>query len=1516
MTSHEAIKNLLQDLSGQGVRVWNDGGRLRCSGPRQALTPQVTEAIRNRKAEILTFLESAVSTTPPVAPEIEGRGDASPPLSFAQQRLWFIEQMLPDAGLYHMSFAVEARGRLHLAALDTALAQVVARHAILRTRIDTQEGVPVQRVVADTRVPVQRIDRGAAAPSPSEIHTLLQTEARRSFDLTAEPPLRLTVVELEPELTLLQLTLHHICADGWSMEILMRDLAACYTAAVSGAGVDLPALPIQYGDFAAWQRAHLQGPHLERALTFWRRHLERPLPQTRLPGDFQRPPTPGNVGEIHGFVVDTATASALRRLSGAHGATLFATLFTAFNIFVARHTGESDLVIGTPVAHRPRQETEDLIGLFVNPLPICSRLNLAAGFLENLKHTQATLWDVLEHQDLPFERLVEELQPERDASLNPLFQLKFQLDSAPRQPAGLPGVELRRLPPRDGVAKLDLSMNMQEGPEGLTGAIEFDTALFRPETIRSFATHFLIMLRAIAAAPEQAVASVSLLPEDERHTQLIQWNATRREQDESDTFQAMFERQVARAPEAAALLQTTADGTRNLSYDALNRRANQLAHMLRGRGVGPESVVAIALERGFDMVAAWLAVLKAGAAYLPLDPAYPTERIAYMLADSGAGLILSHSAIRLPEGTSRINLDTDWPQQAPQTNPAPVSHPRHLAYLIYTSGSTGRPKGVLVEHGGLANLTTDKIRCCDVRPGDRVLQFFSFSFDASIPELVMSLGAGACLLLLTAEDLLPGPTLAARLRAHGVTHVTMTPSALLALPPGDYPMLRTVLVGGEAPSPELIARWSGQHHFINAYGPTETTVNASMVNCGNGHPLDATLSPAANKHLHVLDANLEPLPVGVPGELHIGGVGIARGYLGRAALTAERFVPDPFRPPGTSGVLYRTGDRACRLPDGRIRVLGRLDDQVKIRGYRIEPGELAAILLSHPEVAGAAVAIRADVAGSAQIVAYGVAKAASPPAPAALRAWLAERLPRFLMPAAFVWLDSLPLTVNGKIDTKALPAPDMAHASAGRAPNGPLETAIAGAFQEVLGLASIRAEDDFFTLGGHSLLATRLVSRARERFALELGVLDLFEAPTVEALAARVARRTLSVPPASTPQDEPLRADIRLDTSLRPPAGVRSVHPPRRVLLTGATGFLGAYLLRELLRDEARQVWCLVRGTGGRERLRAALDRYGLWQEALAERLHVVQGDLALPDLGLSAGTRAHLAGTMDAILHNGAEVHHLFPYERLRAINVDGTREIIRLACAGTGRPLHLVSSLSALTRRGATGPILESDGIGAFPPPIGGYNRSKWVCEHLAEEIRQRGLPVTIFRPGAISGDSETGAFNGADILCRLMQGYLRCGAAPAGDTMLEMLPVDHVARAIVALADQPTSAGQTFHLTHSAPVSSARLFEACALEGLSLERVPRAAWRATLKRIAREDPSHPLYPLMGLFEQAAAAAGETAGRALAPIDRRRAAAALANAPFTEPALDTALFRKYLRAFIRAGALNPAAEASLIHA
>lgn len=1472
---------LLSELFYHGVRVSADGDTLRCTGATNILAGPMGARIKAMKPAILAFLHDNQTGTGTLIPR---QADAPLTLSAAQKRLWVLECIDPESA-HHMPFALEALGELDLPALRDALCNLTQRHEGLRLRI-LDDDAPTVYIAKDTAPQIAEQD--IAGLDDASVDDLIRAEFARPFDLSCHAPVRLRVLQQGKDRHLLLFTLHHIAADGTSIEILMRDFAALYGEAVAGFAAGLPDLPIQYGDYAAWQNSPDQRAHHDQQLTFWQDQLGDDLPITRLFGDHARPPVQSMAGAAHPLEISPVLTEQLRLVGAAQGATLFAVLYAAFNVLVHRYTGQSDLVTGIPSANRTRPETENLVGLFVNPLAVRCQVNPQQSFTQTLRDVQKALLKAQDHQDVPFEQVVARVQTLRDPGASPLFQLKFQLDRASRDTLDLPGVVLRRRAIPTRIARHDLSLNLVEetvGKEGtVTGHIEYASALFDPDTIARFGNHFITLLSSIVQSPDQPIGTLEYLTPAERRDMLDTWNDSAQPLDPAARFPQLFEAHAAARPDAIALCHVAEDGTqRSETYGALNARANRLAHALRAAGAGPETVVAIALDRGPDQVAAWLGVLKSGAAYLPLDPAYPVERLAFMLGDSGAAIVLTQADFPLGDGTARWNLDQHWPEES-ATNPEPFADPNDLAYLIYTSGSTGRPKGVEVPHAGLVNLTLDKLRRCQVTPDARVFGFFSFSFDASIPDLVMSLGGGATLVTASGDDVLPGPQMARVLRDQGVTHLTITPSALANLPADDLPALRMVLVGGEAPSRELIERWSPGRLFLNAYGPTECTVNASMVVCGNGHPLDPTLQAPANKQLHVLDANAQLLPVGCPGELCIGGVGLARGYRGLPEKTGEAFIPDPFH--DAPARLYRTGDWAMRLADGRIKLLGRMDDQVKIRGYRVEPGEVARICATLEGVAEAVVVPR-DIQGGVRLVAYLVAAGDRRPQDEVL-AKLKSQLPRHMIPDGIVWLDALPLTVNGKLDTAALPEP-VPTDTAGRAPTGRTETALARIFADLLHVDAPDAEADFFDLGGTSLQVTRLVAAIEDQFGQRLRALDLFDGASIAVLAKRIDGNTGGT------VEAPWIDDLTLDPTITPTGPFDlSDGLPACILMTGATGFVGAHLLAELLRAPDRQVLCLTRSNGARG-LELALRRYDLWRPGLGHRIHAISGDLGQPGLGITPIDHARIAQKVRAVVHCGAAVHHLTPYARLRAANVSGTVETLRLCC-DLNLPLHSISTLSALTY-GDT-PLNETVAAHNLAPPQGGYNQTKWVAEQLIHQAQARGLPVTTYRLGSIAGSTQTGAFNDADILVRQVQGYVASGLAPEGSALINLLPVDYLARAICHLAAQPDTTGATFHMIHSKAFSSDQLFTALQDAGHQLTRVAPTDWQDLLGQIARNDPDHPLYPLAAL----GGAQGFTGTRWPYACDATRAA--LCDLP--EPAMDAAALRPLIGA-ITADLANP---------
>jgi amino acid adenylation domain-containing protein/non-ribosomal peptide synthase protein (TIGR01720 family) len=1051
---------------------------------------------------------------PPITPAPR---DSELPLSFAQQRLWFLDQLEPGSALYNLAAAFHLSGPLDVAALERSLNEVARRHESLRTTFAmTADGramqkiAPVSRGVVSTPLPVVptplQVTDLRGSPE-ADVNRLAAEEARRPFDLAHGPLLRARLLRLADDEHVLIVTMHHIIGDGWSSGILIREAATLYEAFTTGNPPLLPDLPLQYADFAAWQRAWLQGETLESQLTYWKEQLGGSPPLLELPVDHPRPAVQTTRGAYQTFTMPAALAQSLKALSRQEGATLFMTLLAAFQTLLHRYTGQDDINVGTPVANRNRAEVENIIGFFVNTLVMRTDFSSEPTFRGLLKRVREVALGAYAHQDVPFEMLVDALQPQRDLSHSPLFQAMFVLQNAPARTLTLPSLALRPLEADSGTAKFDLTLMLEETTDGLKGTWEYNADLFEAATINRMIGHFQVLLENIAATPDQPVATIPILTEAERHQLLVEWNDTAVEFPSDKCAHELFEAQVERAPDAVAV--TFSDQA--LTYRELNCRANQLARHLQMLGVRPETLVGICVERSFEMMVGILGILKAGGAYVPLDPTYPAERLAFMLEDSQAPFLLTHSSLlaQLPPHTARaICLDSDWPiiAEHPITNYQLPITPDNLAYVIYTSGSTGKPKGTLLQHRGLCNLALAYIRDFHLSADSRVLQFFAFGFDGSVADMFMALLSGATLCLARREELTPGPDLARFLSEKAITTAVLPPSALAAsdVPADGLPHLQTLVSGGESCTQEIVRRWGPGRRYINAYGPTETTVAASWYEVdawreGANIPIGR---PLANTQLYILDKHLQPTPVGVSGELLIGGVGVARGYLNRPELTAEKFIE--IRELENSPILYKTGDLCRYRPDGNVEFLGRLDHQVKIRGFRVEPGEIEAALSQHPAVNEAVVLAREDTPGNHRLVAYVARRGEQTVNTSELRGFLERKLPAYLVPAAFVILDALPVTPNGKVDRKALPAPAQDRPElAGDyvAPQSTAEKTLAEIWTQVLGVKQIGAHDNFFELGGDSILSIQVIARAAQA-GLRLTPKQLFEHPTIAGLAA------------------------------------------------------------------------------------------------------------------------------------------------------------------------------------------------------------------------------------------------------------------------------------------------------------------------------------------------------------------------------------------------------------------------------
>jgi amino acid adenylation domain-containing protein len=1067
------------------------------------------------KREVLAQLmrEQGRTAAPHSHPARRADASAPAPLSYAQERLWFLHQLEPGMPHYNLPATIRLTGALDVSALERTVNEVVRRHQILRTTFRNVDGEPAQFIQPPAPSALNVLDLRTSPPSAGgdDAQRVIMDEVSRPFRLDQSPPLRAVLLRLGEEEHVLLLTMHHIIFDGWSLEVLLREMVSLYGELAGGRPSPLAELSLQYADFAAWQRGGTQDGELEEHLAYWRRQLAGNSPPLQLPFSGPRPAVQTFRGARQSRTVPASCQAALKALSQDAGVTLFMTLLAAFKTLLCRYTGETDIRVGTPIANRTHAELENLIGFFVNTLVLRTDLSGNPTFGELLQRVREVSLEAYEHQDLPFEKLVEALQPERDLSRTPLFQVMFTLQGAPAEhvPSGL---RFRLLEPPSGVAKFDLTLEVTETAEGLKSTLEYNTDLFEAGAVGRMLDQYQVILYGIAAAAGSAqhLSDLPLLTAQERHQLLVAWNETSEDSPRDRVAHQLFEAQAERTPDELAVM----CGDERLTYSELNRRANQLAHYLRALGVGPETRVAVCLPRSPSMIEAVLGIFKAGGSYVPLDPSYPAQRLAYMMENARPSVLLTvrESSDVLPaHGARRLYLDESRAEIArqPSGNLPHTLSGESPAYVIYTSGSTGRPKGVIVRHGGLCNMSDAQVRCFGVKPGDRVLQFASLSFDASIFEIMMGLRAGAALCLPTPEESLPGPGLLSLLQARRVTNVTLPPTALAALPEAELPSLRTIIVAGEACAPELVERWAGGREFFNAYGPTETTVWVTVARCLGGERKPLIGRPVSNFQTFLLDARMGPVPVGVAGELYVGGEGLARGYLGRPGLTAERFVPNPFSERGGAR-LYRTGDLARHLPDGQIDFLGRTDQQVKIRGFRIEPGEVEAELAAHERLSGAVVMAREDVPGQPRLVAYVVPHAGQSVTVSELRAVLKEKLPDFMIPSAFILLDRMPLTPNGKVDRKALPAPDGARPlleSVYVPPQTGMEMMISDAWCKALRLERVGVHDNFFDLGGHSLLMLRVQGLLHEGLKRELPLIALFKYPTVATLAAHLLSR-------------------------------------------------------------------------------------------------------------------------------------------------------------------------------------------------------------------------------------------------------------------------------------------------------------------------------------------------------------------------------------------------------------------------
>ena len=1047
------------------------------------------------------------------------------PLSFGQQRMWLLQETLSEPATYNQPVAYRLKGRVDTARLQQALGVILRRHEVLRTALVQGQGGLFQRIHPPGEIaPVwQEEDLQDVPPDrrPAVVDERLAREVRRPFVLSQAPLWRALWLALADDEHILMLNFHHSLIDVWSLRVFFQEWTHLYSSGED----NLPKLPGQYADYAVRQRMELTGEALLRAQDYWRGQLAALPPPLDLPTARTRPALRTGRGAVHRFQLPQALTAPLLDLTRREQVTIYRLMLAAFLVWIHRCCGQDDIVVGTPVADRLNPEVQPLVGFFLNTVPIRTRLEGSLTFRELLRRVQEQVREALDHACLPFEQIVELAFPEgRGASQTPLFQTMFVLARSLAPEWALPGAEIRAIPLHTGTAKSDLSFTVHTATPDWECELEYATDLFTGESIARMSAQLEELFRSIVEQPGGEIRSLSLLPPRERRQLLVEWNETRCDYPLDKCIHHLFEEQAGRTPEALAVVFEE----QSLTYAELNRRANQLAHHLRSLDVGPDVPVGLCVERSLEMVVGMLGILKAGGAYVPLDPSYPEERIVFMLDNTAAPVLLAY---RLETGCltayrgkvlwmDRLAADTSG--QSP-VNPAPITASENLAYVIHTSGSTGRPKGVMISHRALVNHMCWIIRQFGFTAADRILQKTPISFDASVWEFYAPLLSGGCLVMAPVDAHRNPPALVRMMIEQRVTVAQFVPTLLdLVLQEPCWSAcrdLRHVFCGGEALTPQPVARFfeRTQARLHNLYGPTEATIDATfhtcaLTQCGESIPIGR---PIANMEVYLLDANQQPVPIGVKGELHLGGEGLARGYWGQAGLTAERFVPHPFHQT-TGARLYRTGDLARYRPDGSIEYLGRLDQQVKLRGFRIELGEIESVLGQHPDIQQSAVAVRQDTSGNKRLVAYVVGREGAALTSGSLRANLRASLPEYMIPAAILMLDSLPLTPNGKVDRSCLPdwtEQEIELVQSCLPPRNPVEETLARIWQEVLRQKRVGVQDNFFELGGDSILSLQIIARASEE-GLLLTPSQIFKHPTIEELAIRV-RSTASATRAS-----------------------------------------------------------------------------------------------------------------------------------------------------------------------------------------------------------------------------------------------------------------------------------------------------------------------------------------------------------------------------------------------------------------
>jgi amino acid adenylation domain-containing protein/thioester reductase-like protein len=1378
--------------------------------------------------------------------------------SFSQMRLWYFTKTTACAQTYNILSTIMFSKNVDIMALRKALVKLFTLNEVFKTSFVENQGEVHIKLHETVSCDIPIVD----CQSKEEIQAEIEKEKNHIFDLNQLPLFRCKLLLSEEHGVTLLFNIHHIIFDGWSLDVFMRELGEIYAAIVQNNPLQLSVKPIEFKDLALSQKNWEKAGLFNEQMTYWQRKLFKPLPILELPTDYRRPTVAGFEGDAVRFDLPTHLVAITKKLAATNKSSLFSLFLSVYYILLNRVTHQNDLIVSSPIANRTQQELEQLIGLCANVVAYRAQFHDEMSFDELLKAVNEDVINTQENQDVPLDIIVNQLQTSRDTSRNPVFQTMFVLQNGFKleNQWSETQVNYQIIEEHTKTSKFDITLILYDNSneDKISGYFEFNTGLFAKETIERYVQYFINILHSIAENAQRTIDNIPLLPSAE-YTQLTQhWNQTGN-QYHHETVHRAFEQQVDAAPTHIAVVFQH----EKLTYHELNTRANQLASYIRKQyqsiakqPLAPDTFIGLCIDRSVDMIIGMLAILKAGAAYLPLDPGYPQDRLTYMLNDAGVKMILSKQALiekcnfLKSAHTHIICIDTKKPE-IERENPVNLSvetKPTDLAYIIYTSGSTGLPKGVMIEHKGVPNLAYARRDIFHINQQSRILHFASINFDSAVCEIFETLLNGASLYIVSEEQRSSPEKLLDFMQTHQITFTTLPPALLRILPRRELPMLQDLAFAGDICDQETIEYWSQNRRFYNLYGPTETTVCATASLLEQGAPSNRIGKPLSNFKVFVLDKDLSPVPVGVFGELYIGGIGLARGYLNRPDLTVERFIVNPFSDDPAERI-YKTGDVVRWRQDGEIEFIGRSDFQIQIRGFRVELGEIEEILSQHHAIKQVAVTTFGEDI-TKQLVAYFSQHNTLEHVPVDdLRKYLQSKLPDYMVPSAFIRIDKMPLSPSGKIDKKALPQLDEAMVVAQNhfvAPRTETESKLVHIWGDLFNHQKIGVRDNFFDFGGNSLLSIRMLARVKEVLGREISLAKFFQHPTIEGLADLVAGHDQGLDRVAA-----ILGDAEEQVVMH-----RVTYPAqtevRHILLTGANGFLGVYLLESLLNETEADIYCVIRAkdlSQAKEKLNAALIKFSIIKALDNSRVHIILGDLSREKLGMDAEQWRFLEETIDVVYHNGALVNHIYDYQILKSTNVGSTKELLRLCATQKPKSFHFISTGAAASQFDEQGVALEA-GPGNKPLMDIGYILSKWVAEKIIYRAAEQGLKVAIYRPGNITGHSKTGEMNFENNhSLMLLKSCVQLGVAPKWQAILEMTPVDILSCGIIKLSLRADLANkQAYNMGNPNGFSWAEYFALVNKQGFQLKLISPEEWRDQyIKHIAEDNA---LYPLKEMY------------------------------------------------------------------